>query len=207
MYFLSQNYQTHFWCKWKLLENFWVLFGLGKIYFPPFAPRNGLTLTRWPLFATDLQNTKSKMKKQNLQKTNIPLLFGIENNGDRLWWKIFEKSNPSPPSDENWEGRRGNFWVGKDRIQLGRQNLPTTILWSTIGMGKKTIRHLRSDSQIQGGEYTTSQDVRGTWVTSSHGNCSLILFLTYQTHIESKQTCSAHKAQKNFWPILPFWAE
>ena len=35
------------------------------------------------------------MKKQNLQKTNIPLLFGIENNGDRLWWKYLK--NPTLP--------------------------------------------------------------------------------------------------------------
>ena len=59
--------------------------GVGKIHFPPFAPRNGLTLTRWPLFDGYLQNTKIKMKRQNLQKTKIPLVFGIENNGDRLW--------------------------------------------------------------------------------------------------------------------------
>ena len=81
----------------------------------------------------------AKHQIQNVQKTNIPLVFGIENNGERLWSEIFEKSNPSPPSAE-MRGEAGKVLSQTDN---------TTILSSTIGKNTFKVQKTELGSNVQ----------------------------------------------------------
>ena len=92
---------------WK--TRLWIFRRWAKIHFPPFAPRIGLTLTRWPLFASYLQNTKFKMKRSKICRKQIfPSCLGLKIMGTGFGRKYLK--NPTLPLlQQRWEGRRGKL--------------------------------------------------------------------------------------------------
>ena len=117
---------------WK--TRLWIFRRWGKIHFPPFAPRNSLTLARWPLFASYLQNTKFKMKRSKICRKQIfPSCLGLKIMGTGFGRKYLK--NPTLPLlQQRWEGRRGKFWV--------RQTIP---LFSHPQSGKIHLRFRRQN--------------------------------------------------------------
>ena len=145
MYFLSQNCQIHFMLQMEIIGKLLSFAGYSvsllccccccwpKYIFHPWLPEMASSHlpTICQLFA--------KHQIQNVQKTNIPLVFGIENNGERLWSEIFEKSNPSPPSAE-MRGEAGKVLSQTDN---------TTILSSTIGKNTFKVQKTELGSNVQ----------------------------------------------------------
>ena len=131
---------------WK--TRLWIFRRWAKIHFPPFAPRNGLTLARWPLFASYLQNTKFKMKRSKICRKQIfPSCLGLKIMGTGFGRKYLK--NPTLPllQQRDERGSGGNFWVRQNSV---RQTLvPTTaILFHIHNQKRKTSQECKTDITI-----------------------------------------------------------